>query len=181
MRNRSAASSRERWENATGLLLALTVAVLYLSGCESLKQADRADGILDFVMILAGTATLDVAPIEKATTGDGEIVTARAVADHGRVSVRGSVRKKFGAGWVNGAYAHVDILVLNSGRKVIESETTYFSPSDIPNNQRGEEGRSNYSAVLRALPTVGSVIRVVFHNTPRRECEFYRKGRSLLE
>lgn len=153
---------------------ALALAILCLSGCESLKQANRAAGILDFVMILAGSARPDIAPIEKATTGDGEIVTARAVVERGRVSVRGSVRKKFGAGWVSGAYSHVDVLVLNPKRRVAEAQTTYFFPSDIPNNLRGEEGRSSYYAALKALPAPGSVIRVVFHNIPRRQCGFYR-------
>ena len=172
MRSRSVDSKRRDYTS----LLALAVSALCLSGCESLKRADRADGILDFVMILAGTARPDVAPIEKATTGDGEIVTARAVAERGRVLVRGSVRKQIGAGWVSGAYAHVDVLVVNPQRRVAEAHATHFSPSDIPNNQRGQEGRSHYSVFLTALPAAESIIRVVFHNIPRQQCEFYRAG-----
>jgi hypothetical protein len=158
-----------------GLSVLALIIALALQGCESLRKGEQADGILDFVMILANTAKPDVAPIERDSTGDGEIATARAVADRGgRASVRGSVKKHSGAGWVSGAFSHVDVLVLNSHRDMVESHTTTFSPSLIPVTQRGIEGRAHYHAALETVPPPGSVIRVVFHNIPREHCEHYR-------
>jgi hypothetical protein len=159
-----------------GLLLTIPLTLFCLPSCHTLKQADRADRLLDYVMTTTGNARPDVAPIEKATTGQGEIVTARAVLNRDHVSVCGSVRKQSVPGWVSAAYAHVDILVLNSHREIAEALTTYFSPSLIPKNQRGQEGHSNYCAALKAIPNAGSVIRVIFHNIPERQCEFYRSG-----
>ncbi len=146
---------------------------LGLQGCETLEKADQADGLGDFVMILAGKAKPDVAPIEKTSTGGGEVATARAVAAGDHVLVRGSVKKRFGAGWVNAAYAHLDILVLNSMGEVTQYRTTTFSPSNIPATLRGIAGRSYYYASLQQ-PAAGATIRVRFHNMPRMACQFYQ-------
>lgn len=140
--------------------------LLCLPSCATLKEADKADDLLDLAMILTHTAKPDAFPIEKASTGVGEIVTAHAVFDAGHVSVRGSVKKKFGSGWVSGAYSHVNVLVLDSRRRVTESRVVRFSPVDIPNNMRGQEGRSYFSVSLRAVPAPGSLIRVVFRTIP---------------
>lgn len=140
--------------------------VLCLPSCATLREADKADDSLDLVMILTHTAKPDVLPIEKATIGEGEIVTARAVLDRGHVSVRGSVKKRFGSGWVSGAYSHVYVLVLDSHRRVTEAQAVCFSPVDIPNNVRGQEGRARFSVSLRAMPAPDSVVRVVLQNIP---------------
>ena len=124
-------------------------------------------------MLAAGRAQPNVAPIEKGTTGAGEIATARAVAAGGGVLVRGSVKKRAGAGWVSAAYSHVDIIVLNAKREITQTQTTTFSPPDVPATMRGIEGRSHYSAIIQR-PERDSVIRIVFHNVPRRECRFYQ-------
>jgi len=151
----------------------IALVLLCLPSCATLKEADNADDFLDLMTIFTRTAKPEVVPIERATTGDGEIATARAVLDGDHVSVRGSVRKKFGAGWVIGAYSHIDVLVLDSRRRVIEAKLVHFSPEDIPNNLRGDEGRSRFYATLRAIPKSRSLIRIVFHNVPEEQCEFY--------
>jgi hypothetical protein len=101
--------------------------------------------------------------------------------DGDHVSVRGSVRKKFGAGWVSEAYSHIDVLLLDSHRRVIETKLAHFSPEDIPNNLRGHEGRSRFYATLRAIPEPRSLIRIVFHNVPEEQCEFYRSIPTVEE
>ncbi len=150
----------------------IALVLLCLPSCATLKEVDNADDFLDLVMIFTHTAKPEVVPIEKATTGDGEIATARAVLDGDHVSVRGSVRKRFGAGWVSGAYSHIDVLVLDSHRRVIEAKPVHFSPAEIPNNLPGQEGRSRFYATLRAISGPRSLIRIIFHNVPEEQCEF---------
>lgn len=113
------------------------LAAFLLMSCENLKRADQADGLLDFVLLATGRGQPDIALIEKATTGGGAIATARALASADGVSVRGSVKKQAGAGWVSAAFSHVDIIVLNLRREVIQSETVRFTPSEIPATERG--------------------------------------------
>jgi hypothetical protein len=159
--------------------LSMGLIALTFVGCSSFKRLDNADGPLDAIMLLAGTAKPDVAPIEKISHGSGAIVSARAVEDRGAISVRGSVRKT-GIGWVTTENSHVDVIVLNSQRKIVwEVSTTYF-PRVIPNTIRGTEGRSHFSVRLsRPLPP-GATIQVIFHDAPANRCEFYPLGLTLL-
>lgn len=140
-------------------------------GCASLKRADQADGPLDAVMLLAGTAKTNVAAIEKISHVSGEIGAVRAVADNGAVSVRGWVHK-IGFGPVNTANSHIDVIVLDSrGRVAWGIATTYF-PSEIPNTIRGVPGRSHFSVHLpRPLPP-GATLRIVFENGPVSQSQF---------
>lgn len=152
----------------------ICLAVFSLAGCADWKQVAHADGPLDMAMALVGKAKPDVAPIEKISHGGGAIATARAVAEDGNVSVRGSVGKA-GPGWVITAFSHVDVIILDANRKVLSGIATKFFPSEIPNTSRGEEGRSRFSVhIARALPP-GGTIQIAFHNVPARECEFYRE------
>jgi len=153
------------------LLVGLTFAFV---GCANLKRLDQADGPLDAVMLLAGTAKPNVAAVEMVSHGSGEIGTVRAVADHGAVSVRGWVHK-IGFGPVNTANSHIDVIVLDSrGRVAWGVATTYF-PSEIPNTKRGVAGSSHFSVRLsRPLPP-GATIRVIFENGPVSQSQFYHQ------
>ena len=151
--------------------LAWIIAFALLS-CQSLRRADNSDGLLDFVLLAAGRGQPDIAFVEKVTIGADEVLTARVVVDGDCASVRGSVGKRFGAGWVSSAYAHLDIIVFNSQREVIQTETATFSPPEIAATVRGIRGRSHFSAIIRR-PTAESVIRVVFHSVPGKQCQFY--------
>lgn len=165
----------DSWKlRARGGLHVVTLIISFgLLGCENMRNAGPADGLLDFVMRAAGRAQSNVAPIETGTTGGGEVATARAVAEGDRISIRGSVKKRSEAGWVSSAYAHLDIIVFNSRRGVTQSTTATFSPSSIPATMRGTEGRSHYSVIIRR-PAPGSTISIRFHNVPRQECRFYQ-------
>jgi hypothetical protein len=80
-------------------------------------------------MALVGKAKPDVPHIEKVSDGGGTIVTARVVAKDGAVSARGSVRKTT-AGWVTTAYSHIDVIVLDGDRNVVDGiATNYFPPA----------------------------------------------------
>ena len=160
----------KRYAHGWLTVVALITSFSFLS-CESMRRAEHADGILDFVMLAAGRAQPDVTLIERATTGAGEIATARAVAAGDGVLVRGSIKKRTGAGWVSAVYSHVDIIVLNPKRKITQAKTTAFSPPNVPATMRGIEGRSHYSAIIRQ-PAPGSTISIRFHNVPRKECQF---------
>jgi hypothetical protein len=113
--------------------------------------------------------------IERATTVAGEIATARAVAADEGVVVRGSIKKRAGAGWVSATSSHVDIIVLNAKREIAQTQTTTFSPPEVPATMRGIDGRSRYSAITQR-PKQDSLNRIVFHNMPRSEFRFYQLG-----
>ena len=151
-------------------LVALTACALL--SCQNLKRADQADGLLDFVLIATARGQPNVAPIERATTGGAEVVTVRALASGSHALVRGSLEKQARPGWVSAAFSHVDVIVLNSNRRITETEVVSFFPSEIPATLRGVRGRSHFSTTIRQ-PPAGSLIRVVFHNVPRKQCQFY--------
>ena len=157
--------------------LPMCLMALTFVGCSSFKRLDNADGPLDAIMLLAGTAKPDVAPIEKISHGNGAIVSARAVEDRGAISVRGSVRKT-GIGWVTTENSHVDVIVLNSQGKIVWGIATTYSPSEIPYTKRGVEGRSHFSVRLsRPLPP-GATIQVIFHDGKANRYEFFHSTDS---
>ena len=118
-------------------------------------------------MLAAGSARPDVAVIEKATTGAGEVATARAVAGD-RVSVR---RICEAAVWAGSdpcclCPCGCNCSQLETGRS--QSEMTTFSPFGCSGNlTRDKKADPHYSASIRR-PTPGSVIRIVFHSVPKR-------------
>jgi hypothetical protein len=77
-----------------------------------------------------------------------------------------------GAGWVTTAWSHVDVIVLDSKSRHLQSLATKFFPSTVPETQRGIRGRSSYFVRLPTVPPVGSTIIVAFHQVPIIQCEY---------
>ena len=152
--------------------LAVAAIGFLLAGCASLKRTDYADGPFDALMLLAGTARPNAMAIERISHGNGAIVSVRAVADNGTVSVRGSVRKT-GIGRVASSNSHVDVIVLDSGGRVALGIASTYFPAEIPNTVHGIEGRSRFSVRIPLPLPQGATIRVVFDSGPVFQSQFY--------
>lgn len=151
------------------VLLSLNLA---LTGCASptWKRMASADGLLD---IFAGE-DLTATPIERISGGGGQITTAHLRAYGKNVFVSGLVgRQSLGD---PPPWSHVDVIVLDSRKRIVETTSTTYLPRDIPHGQRSGFPQSHYTARLAALPAAGSTIQVVFHSAHRDECEVARKS-----
>ena len=69
-------------------------------------------------------------------------------------------------------WSHVDVIVLDSRKRVVETTTVNYLPRDIPHGQRGTFPQSHFTARLAVLPAAGSTVKVVFHGALKSECEF---------
>ena len=138
-----------------------------LASCSSptAQRAQRADGLLDF---LAGNPGETNVPVELVSGGGGRITTGQVRAYDKRVFVTGLVERQSVGNPPAGS--HVDVLVLDARRKVVERVTVRYSPRDIPHGQRGRFPQSHYTARLTALPPPGSTVEVRFHGLPESRC-----------
>jgi hypothetical protein len=123
-----------------------------------------SDGLIDFVLAVSGHEQIDTYPTERISRGGGEIITAHARKDSRGTYVFGDVGKQYGAGWVTTAWSHVDVIVLDSQNRHLQSLATRFFPSTVPATQRGIKGRSSYFVRLPSVPPAGSTIIVAFHS-----------------
>jgi hypothetical protein len=127
---------------------------------------------------------MDAYPVERISRGDGEIITAHARKDSRGAFVFGYVGKQFGAGWVTTAWSHVDVVVLDSKNRHLQSIATNFFPSTVSNTQRGIRGRSSYFVRLPSMPPAGSKIIVAFHEVPIYQCGYshgHEAASSLIQ
>lgn len=138
-----------------------------LAGCTGplAQRAQRADGLLDF---LAGNPGEVNVPIEMIADGGGRIETAQ---------IRVYGKDAFVSGYVARAAlgeprlgAHVDVLVLDARQRVVESHSTTFLPSPIPHGQQGGFAHSRFTARLKAPPSAGATVKVIFHHQPKSNC-----------
>ena len=129
----------------------------------------NADGLLD---LFAGE-DLMTTQIERVSGGGGQIATAHLRAYGKNVFVSGLVRRQSLGD--PPPCSHVDVIVLDSRKRIVETTSTTYLPRDIPHGQRSGFPQSSYTARLAALPAIGSTIRVVFHSAHRDECEVARK------
>jgi hypothetical protein len=137
------------------------------------QKAQRTDGLFDFIAALAGESVEDALPVERVSNYSGQITTAhvKAIPDGFRVS--GLVGKSSLNNPTFGS--HVDVILLDSRQRVMESVTTRYQPRDIPMGLRGGFAHSRYTARLRTLhPPAGSTVRVVFDARPESACASYR-------
>lgn len=132
------------------------------SGCTALKQTDQATGALDAAMMLAMPSERNVVPVETVSSRDGAICGARAVADHGTVLVYGTVQKQWGCSGVSCATSHIEVAVIDSAGKIIETARLGFFPHEIPPTTNRCTGLSRYAVRLSKAPPRGSKIRVSF-------------------
>ncbi len=142
------------------------------AGCANLgRETQRSDGLLDFVVALAGHPRQDVVPVERFSGRAGEIVSAHAEADQrGGTYVSGTLHKGFGYSGVQDA--HVDVKVLGRDRLLIAALATDFLPRPIPTDYHGITGRAWFSVRLPFVPTAGSTIQVIYHQIDRQKCGF---------
>ena len=147
--------------------LALVIAVGACAGCASpsAQRAQRADGLLDF---LAGNPGETNVPVEIVSGSGGRITTGQVRAYGKRVFVTGLVERQSVGNPPPGS--HVDVLVRDARRKVIERLTVRYLPHDIPHGQRGGFPQSRYTVRLAALPPPGSTVEVRFHGLLESKC-----------
>jgi hypothetical protein len=158
-----------RTANAVRCVLLATLA---LAGCASpaWKRMANTDGLLDF---LIGGGEVAETLIERVSGDGGMVATAHLRAYGKNVFVSGLVRRQFSD---PPPWSHVDVIVLDSRQRVVETTSTTYLPRDIPHGQRGAFPQSHYTARLAALPAAGSTVKVVFHGAHRSECEFAERS-----
>jgi hypothetical protein len=117
---------------------------LSLVGCADLaRKFATSDGLIDFILAVSGDEHIDAYPAERNSRGEGEIITAHARKDSRGAFVFGEVGKQYDAGWVTTAWSHVDVIVLDSKGRHLQSLATRFFPSTVPETLRGIRGRSS--------------------------------------
>ena len=145
-----------------------------------MKKAQRTDGLIDFIATLAGQSVEDALPVERVSNHSGQITTAHVRANADGFFVSGLVGKNslIEPPWGS----HVDVILLDSKQRVLESVTTRYQPRDIPRSIRGGFPHSRYVAKLRTPhPPAGSTVRVVFDGRPESACASYRGDISVFE
>ena len=122
--------------------------------------------MLDF---LAGNPGETGIPVVKVSGGGGRIASSQV-----RVYRQGV----FVSGWVERSslgnpppWSHVDVLVLDARRRVIEAQLTNYLPRSIPHGLRGSFPRSRFTVRLQAQPPRGSSVKVIFHAQPKSVCD----------
>ena len=154
--------------------LKMVAAVLGLSlvGCADLAWKFVTDGLIDSIFAVSGYEQIDAYPVERISRGEGEIITAHARKDSRGAFVFGELGHEYGAGWVSTAWSHVDVIVLDSKGRHLQSLATRFFPSTVPETQREIRGRSSYFVRLPSVPPAGSTIIVAFHQVPISQCGY---------
>lgn len=149
-------------------LLASLLPVL-IGGCASslAQRAQRANGLLDF---LAGNPGETTVPVEIIGSGRGRIETAQVRAYGAKVYVTGFVRRA----WPGDPHpaAHVDVMVVDASKRLVETKLATYLPRSIPHGQRGGFAHSSFTVRLTALPPPGATVKVIFHDAPARTCDF---------
>lgn len=91
---------------------------------------------------------------------DGLAITTVQLVPEGRgLWVRGDVRRR-GLGNRGG---HLDVDLLDRGRRVLSTRAVSYLPHSVPTTYHGFTGRSQFSARFNRLPPEAAVIRVRFH------------------
>ncbi|MBW0000273.1 MAG: hypothetical protein JO015_14320 [Verrucomicrobia bacterium] len=92
------------------------------------------------------TPAVAITSVQLAQEGDG-------------LRVRGGLRcRGFGAG-----YGHLDIQLLDQGRRVLSVRAVSYQPNPVPTSYRGFIGRSEFYAHFNRLPPGVAIVRVRFH------------------
>jgi hypothetical protein len=159
-------------KNNTFKIIAAAVSLSLVGCADFTRKLARSDGLIDFLMVLSGHEQIDAYPVERISSGGGEIITAHAQKDSHDAFVFGYVGKQSGAGWVTTAWSHVDIVVLDSKGQHLQSIVNSYFPSTVPETQRGIRGRSSYFVRLPSVPPAGSTIIVAFHQVPIFHCGY---------
>ena len=137
------------------------------------REAQRSDGLLDFLGALGSHPRPDVVPVERVSGRAGTIVAAHAEADGSDgTQVTGILHKGFGYGGVYNA--HIDVKVLGPNRQLITGLATNYFPRPIPNDYRSKIGRSWFSTRLPLVPKTDSTMQVAYHPIAQADCEFSR-------
>lgn len=145
--------------------LLLAAITLSLAACSTplAQRAQRAEGLLDF---LAGNPGEIAVPIETADDGNGRIEAAHVRLHGGVAWVTGFVRR---SSFVDPrASAHVDVLVVDARKHILERTVATYLPRAIPHGQRGGFAHSHFTVRLATLPPPGATVQVRFHDGSRR-------------
>jgi len=99
------------------------------------------------------------------SSSSGRIVTAQLHRSGDQIFVSGLVRRNHPlASPPRGS--HIDVFVVDSHQRVLDTVTTHFQPRTIPHGRRGASGQSRYTARLTRQPPADASIHVVFHSGP---------------
>lgn len=157
--------------NASSLsrLLVLAVACTAIAGCAGVdvgREAQRSDGLFQFMTALAGHPRRDVAPVETRPSASMDFTLAYATAHRGKTYVRGYVKRR-GFGW-GAPGAHVDVIVRDSDGRPLSSAATTYLPrgGSRPRRMLGAPFTVGFPFGLPA----GSTVEVIHHNAPRSRC-----------
>ena len=149
-------------------LLAVLLPLL-CGGCASslVQRAQRSVGLIDFPAGNPGETTV---PVEIIGSGRGRIETAQVRVYGDKVYVTGFVQRA----WPGDPHpaAHVDVMVVDGRRKLVETKLATYLPRSIPHGQRGGFAHSSYTVRLAALPPPGATVKVIFHDSAARTCDF---------
>ena len=142
---------------------------LLCGGCASnfAQRAQRATGLLDFLDGNPGETTV---PVKIIGSGRGRIETAHVRAYGEKVYVTGFVRRAWPGDPRPGA--HVDVMVVDARKKLVETKLATYLPRSIPHGQRSGFAHASYTVRLAALPPPGATVKVIFHDSPARTCDF---------
>lgn len=116
---------------------------------QSLKQLragpDQAPACLRAEVV--GTPAVAITTVQLAREGEG-------------LRVRGDIRRRgFGTG-----YGHLDVDLLDQGRRVLATRAVSYVPNPVPTTHRGWVGRSEFSVRFDRLPPGVAIVRVRFHS-----------------
>ncbi len=141
-----------------------------LAGCASdfNRQAQHADGLIDFAFALGGCEHTHIAPVEIVSSRSAQITNAHAVADRGQMLVYGYVQRL--ALISPGPGAHVDVLLIGADGKTIAHASDKYLSSMLSHRHRGGgDPRVMFPARL-PLPPAGARVQVIHHGAPLSKC-----------
>jgi len=148
----------------------LMACVLAFAGCSSslARRARDSDGLLGFLM--DKPVTNPPLAVEKISSGGGEITSAHIKSYGGKVYVTGVVRRRIGGSLPPGS--HVDVIVVDKSKKIVEGVAVNYLPRDIPYGSRGLTPQSQYIVRLGSMPASDSTVKVILHVSNISGCEF---------
>jgi hypothetical protein len=159
-------------KRSTFKIIAAVVGLLLIGCADLARKFATSDGLIDFILAISGYEQIDAYPTERVRrerAKSSPLMRERIRAVH-LFSVTWA--NSSAPGWVSTAWPHVDVVVLDSKSRHLQSIATRFFPSTVPNTQRGIRGRSSYFVRLPSMPPPGSTILVAFHEVSIFQCGY---------
>ena len=156
------------------LLCVLIPCALPFAGCSSsiARRARDSDGLVEFLLDKPGNNP--PVAVEKISSGGGEITSAHIKSYGGKVYVTGVVRRRISGSLPPGA--HVDVIVVDKSKRIVEGVAVNYLPRDIPYGSRVLTPRSQYMVRLGSMPASDSTVKVILHVSSISGCEYSEKS-----